>query len=79
MVSERIVTLLQILLVAMEEDLKAGSKVFQTFLAVAKVLKGEVVFVTVDLGGSYKDAVVDYFGLNEEDAPIVSAPSCTYP
>jgi len=61
----------QVLLVASSDDLKTSSKVFTAYQAVSKALKGKLVFVTVDLDGSSKDPVVNFFGLKAEDAPVV--------
>lgn len=61
----------QLLLVANAKDLKPKSKVFKAFRATAADYKGKLVMVTVDLDGSSKDPVVNFFGLKAEDAPII--------
>lgn len=61
----------QLLLVAKADDLKATSKVFKAFKAAATAQKGKLVFVSVDMDGSSKDPVANFFGLKEEDAPVV--------
>jgi hypothetical protein len=64
----------QLLLVASAKDLDAESAVFKAFKQVAKgALKGKVVFVTVNLDGQSKDPVISFFGIKEENAPMVRA------
>jgi protein disulfide-isomerase A1 len=61
----------QLLLVANAKDLKPDAKVFKAFRAAATAHKGKLVFVTVDLDGTSKDPVVNFFGIKEEDAPVI--------
>jgi hypothetical protein len=62
----------QLLLVAGAKDLDGDSPVFSAYKQVAKgALKGKLVFVTVNLDGQSKDPVVNFFGIKEENAPIV--------
>lgn len=61
----------QVLLVAKASDLEPKSKVFKAFRANANAFKGKLVFVTVDLDSPSKDPVINFFGVKEEDAPIL--------
>lgn len=61
----------QLLLIAKASDLEPEAKVFKAFRAVASKNKGKLVMVTVDLDGSSKDPVVNFFGVKTEDAPLI--------
>ncbi|KAI8470781.1 MAG: protein disulfide isomerase 1 [Monoraphidium minutum] len=61
----------QLLLLAKADDLKKDAKVFKAFREVALALKGKAVFVTVDLDGTGKDPVVNFFGVKDADAPVI--------
>jgi protein disulfide-isomerase A1 len=62
----------QLLLMAKASDLKKDAKVFKAFREAATEFKGKVVFVTVDLDGTAKDPVVNFFGIKEEAAPVLA-------
>nr|QKY15211.1 protein disulfide isomerase 1 (PDI1) [Polytomella parva] len=61
----------QVILWASPSDLAFDSPVYQAFRAVAKTLKGKVVFVTTDNEGSGASAVGGYFGLAGQPGPKV--------
>jgi protein disulfide-isomerase A1 len=62
----------QLLLVAKAADLESDSAAFKAYRDAAKgKLKGKLVFVTVNLDGQSKDPVVNFFGIKEENAPVL--------
>lgn len=67
----RFVPVLQLLLIAKEEDLKPTAAVFKAFRETGLANKGKLVLVTVNLDGPSKDPVVNFFGVKAEDAPMI--------
>jgi protein disulfide-isomerase A1 len=63
----------QLLLVAKGDDLKASTKLMKGYKTAALANKGKLVFVTVNADGTSKDPVMNFFGLKEEDAPVLVA------
>uniref|UniRef100_A0A383VY14 Protein disulfide-isomerase n=1 Tax=Tetradesmus obliquus TaxID=3088 RepID=A0A383VY14_TETOB len=61
----------QLLLIANEKDLKADAELFKSYRKVALEHKGKLVMVTVNMDGTAKDPVVNFFGVKAEDAPVV--------
>ncbi|KAI8468718.1 MAG: protein disulfide isomerase 1 [Monoraphidium minutum] len=61
----------QLLLVAKADDLEKTAEAFKAFRAAAGALKGKLVFVTVDLDGTSKDPVVNFFGVDAAAAPVL--------
>lgn len=61
----------QLLLVAKGKDLEADAALFKAYRKVALDNKGKLVFVTVDMDGTGKDPVVNFFGVKEDDVPVL--------
>lgn len=63
----------QVLLVAKaaDLDLKAGAKAIKAFRSVAAGMRGKLTFVTVDLDSKGSSPVTGFFGVKEEDAPVI--------
>jgi len=61
----------QLLLLAKAKDLKSDAKLFNAYREAAVANKGKLVFVTVDMDGSSKDPVANFFSVKEEDAPVI--------
>jgi hypothetical protein len=62
---------LQLLLLAKAKDLKSDAKLFKAYREVAVANKGKLVFVTVDMDGSSKDPVANFFSVKEDDVPVI--------
>jgi len=61
----------QLLLLAKADDLKPGAKLFKSFREAALANKGKLVFVVVDMEGTHKDPVANFFSVKEEDTPVL--------
>ncbi len=61
----------QLLLIAKGDDLKSDSPIFKAFRGLSKTHKGKLVLVTVNVDGTAKDPVLNFFSVKEDEAPVV--------
>jgi hypothetical protein len=62
----------QLIVWSQAADLTKGSPVFTALRAVAKTLKGQLVFVTSNNEGKDHEPITNYFGLKGKEGPAVS-------